>query len=161
MHLEAPRLHEQPGHAEHGEGKEGEGRPRLDLGGDVEDRIAAEGDQTALQDLDRPRVVFEGRAVEARVSVEVSEPPHLGPGGIDADGHDGKEQVHDPDPEILAARRAELETEAAGRGERLAGVGGDDLGRRAIAPCGMGFAHGFLLAALAASLAPWASFDRL
>ena len=55
------------------------------------------------------RGVFERRAVESRVGVEVLLAAHLRPGGVDAKGRDREQHVHEPDTEVLGAGPGEME----------------------------------------------------
>ncbi len=74
-------------------------------------------EQVAAQHLARVGVVVHRLAADPRVGVEVAQPPHLGPGMVEAERHHAQQQVDDPDAEVVAAR--------AGKPHRQPGPGGD------------------------------------
>ncbi len=73
------------------------------------------GDQPPLEQRDRVGQVFERLIVQGRAPVEKAAFAHLGPGRVDADGHEFEQGVDDPDAEIVAGRAGEAEGEQSGR----------------------------------------------
>ena len=65
-----------------------------------------------IEDRGGPAVVVEPGPRELRVAMEVLEPPHLRPRGVDAERDDREQQVDDPDAEVLAAGADEAKGQA-------------------------------------------------
>ena len=73
-------------------------------------------EEPAPEDCAGVPVVMERGAVELRVAVEVARLADLRPRRPDPEGHEREEQVHDPDPEVLAALPGEPDRQALRRG---------------------------------------------
>ena len=94
-----------------GHQRQGENRldGRADEAGPDIDRDRRDGDQPALQDHDARGVVLQPVPEDDRVSQEIAGSSDLGPGRVDAQGHDAQNRVGDPDSEILGRGAPEFD----------------------------------------------------
>ena len=133
---EAQRAVDQPReHHQHEQDQRDVDHPHLEMRRQAQADHDHVGDQPALEDGDRVGQVFERRAGQARVAVEVALGAHLGPGRIDAEREHGQHQVHEPDAEELAGAAGELGAMAGGPGRRFGGRGRRHRGRCRFHPC--------------------------
>jgi hypothetical protein len=119
--VEAHRAHEEPGNERREREKHVGAAARRDAAGEGVRQERSERDGAALQDRHRITVVFEVAAGDPRVAVEVALLPHFRPGRIDAERDDRKEEVDDPDAEILARVAGEFEALEPARGRQRGG----------------------------------------
>jgi hypothetical protein len=112
--VERQRANDEPREQQCGDAPESIARVGIELGCERINDKQNDRNDAALQDRLRLGEVVKGIAVEARAAVKVFLLSDFSPGRVDPDTDQCKEEIDDPDAEVLGGGTGELRTDRAG-----------------------------------------------